>query len=290
MTVNVVNGLLKAEQQWSNQPQRETVTRLLILNLMPNKLTTERQFLNRLATLTDDELEVTFMYPTTHQFKSLPRQLVADNYVSLADVADDHYDGLIVTGAPVEQLAFEDVDYWDEFQEIVDWAQTHVTQILFECWAAQAALYDQFKIKKQLVAQKVFGIYQATTVAPQSRLVSGLSTGGLLKMPQSRHTRLMLPTTLPNDLQIVAANSEIGPLILTAPGQKSVYVTGHPEYEVDTLANEYFRDRRKQLPIKRPAHYFVDQSGQQIRYSWKTASCQFYQNWIDTLKLTKVGL
>jgi len=289
MTVTVVNGLLKAQQQWVNQPHGTQPSRLLILNLMPTKATTERQFLNRFAALSVD-VEVTFMYPETHHFKSLPKSVVAKNYVTLAEIADQHYDGLIVTGAPVEQLSFETVDYWQEFQTIVDWAQTHVTETLFECWAAQAGLYYQFNIQKKLAKQKIFGIYQASNVATQSHLVSGLSADGTLKMPQSRHTKLVIPTNLPTGLQVVAENDEIGPLILAAPQQRAVYVTGHPEYEAETLANEYFRDRRKQLPINLPQNYFTDQSLQQINYSWQTASCQFYQNWLETLVLAKVSL
>lgn len=284
MTVTVVNGLLKAQRQWRNRPQAAAPVRILILNLMPTKVATERQFLNRFAALSTD-IEVTFMYPATHRFKSLPRTLIAENYVTLAEIADQHYDGLIVTGAPVEQLPFEAVDYWQEFQTIVDWAQTHVTQTLFECWAAQAGLYYQFDIKKQLVNQKIFGIYAATDVE-HSALVRGLRAGGRFKMPQSRHTQLVLPSSLPVTLQVVAENDEIGPLILAAPQQRSVYVTGHPEYAVDSLANEYFRDRRKRLPINLPKHYFTDGSLQQINYSWEAASCQFYQNWLETVKLS----
>jgi len=287
MTVTVVNGLLKAQQQWLNQPAGARAMRILILNLMPTKLTTERQFLQRFAALNED-VTVTFMYPATHHFKSVPRALVAKNYVTLAEVADQQFDGLIVTGAPVEQLRFEAVDYWQEFETIVTWAQTHVTNTLFECWAAQAGLYAQFNIRKQLVAQKIFGIFQATTVNAQSRLLHGLQERGSLKMPQSRHTQLDLPADLPADLQVVAANDEIGPLILTSPQQKAVYVTGHPEYEAETLANEYFRDRRKQLPIKLPQHYFADQTLQKIRYNWQSASCQLYENWLGSLKLAKV--
>ncbi|BDZ31478.1 homoserine O-succinyltransferase [Lactiplantibacillus sp. WILCCON 0030] len=289
MTVIAVNGLLKTQQQWAQPTQGAPLTRVLILNLMPTKLTTERQFLTQFAHLTTD-VEVTFMYPVSHHFKSIPRATVAENYVTLTDIAAQHFDGLIVTGAPVEQLPFEAVDYWSEFQTIIDWAQTHVTQTLFECWAAQAGLYAQFKIKKQLVAQKVFGIYTATAVDQASQLVTGLSAGGLLKMPQSRQSRLDLPHHLPADLQVVATNRQVGPLILTAATKHAVYVTGHPEYETDTLANEYFRDRRKHRPINLPQHYFVDQSLKQVRNSWQAASGQFYQNWLETLKLTKVGL
>lgn len=287
MTVTANNGLLTSEQQWSqSQSQDAHPLRLLVLNLMPTKQTTERQFLTNL-TATNLDVDVTFMYPETHVFKGLPRATVAENYVTLAQIETQFFDGLIITGAPVEKLPFEAVDYWDEFGSIVDWAQTHVTQTLFECWAAQAGLYYQFNIHKQTVANKIFGIYAADTVDHHSPLISGLSAGGLLKMPQSRHTELVLPITLPNDLHMVAANDEIGPLVLTAAKAHAVYVTGHPEYDTDTLANEYTRDVQRQLPIQRPKHYFNEL--QQIDDSWHVTSHQLYANWLRTLQLMKVG-
>ena len=289
MTVTAVNGLLKAQHQWVNGTEVNAPLQILILNLMPTKVDTERQFLQRFAAV-DNDVAVTFMYPATHQFKSLPKQLVADNYVTLSQVADQHFDGLIITGAPVEKLDFEAVDYWDELLTIIDWARDHVTQTLYECWAAQAGLYAQFNVQKRLVGEKIFGIYTATVVDEQSQLTQGLSAGGLLKMPQSRHTELVLPTQLPAGLHVVAANDQVGPLVLTAPNQHSVYVTGHPEYEANTLANEYFRDRRKNLPINLPQHYFRHADLKEINYSWPQASCRLYQNWLQSLKLTKVGL
>jgi len=288
MTVTAVNGLLAAQQKWINQPQGDQPMRLLILNLMPTKVTTERQFLSNFAAVPGD-FEITFMYPVTHRFKTYSRDTVAANYVSLDQIADQHFDGLIVTGAPVEKLAFEEVDYWDEFTTIVDWAKTHVTQTLFECWAAQAGLYYQFNLQKQLVPEKIFGVYSADSWNQNAQLTRGLTAGGLLKMPQSRHTQLVLPTTLPAELQVVAANDEIGPLILTAPTTNAVYVTGHPEYDTDTLANEYFRDQRKQLPIQLPKYYFKNQSLKTVDDGWHQTSHRLYANWINTLKLMKVG-
>lgn len=288
MTVTAVNGLLKAQQQWLNPTGDAHPLQLLILNLMPTKAVTERQFLDRFAAVSQ-AVNVTFMYPASHHFKGIDRQTVADHCVTLADVYDRHFDGLIITGAPVECLPFEAVDYWQEFEQIVDWGQTHATQTLFECWAAQAGLYYQFDIKKQVLPQKVFGIYAASTVATNSRLVSGLSAGGLLKMPQSRHTQLDLPTTLPTGLQIIAENDQVGPLLLSAPTKHAVYVTGHPEYAAATLATEYRRDCRKHLPIQLPENYFENVQTGQIDYSWRDASCQLYQNWLATLQLTKVG-
>ncbi|CAM3089991.1 homoserine O-succinyltransferase [Lactiplantibacillus plajomi] len=289
MTVTVKNGLLKAQRQWVNGLEPDHALQLLILNLMPTKVTTERQFIQRFAAL-DTDVAVTFMYPETHQFKSVPRELVAENYVTLGQVVDRYFDGLIITGAPVEKLAFEDVDYWSELEGIISWAQRHASQTLFECWAAQAGLYEQFNVQKRLVDHKVFGIYSADHVDEHSQLVSGFAAGGQLKMPQSRHTELVLPTSLPDGLRVVADSDQVGPLVLAAPALRAVYVTGHPEYEAETLANEYERDLRKRLPIQAPQHYFKAGQPREVDYSWSTASCRLYANWLKTLNLTKVGL
>ena len=229
------------------------------------------------------------MYPASHHFKSLPQAVVAAHYVTLADIQDQYFDGLIVTGAPVETLPFEAVDYWNELLTIIDWSRQHVSQTLFECWAAQAGLYAQFGIAKRAVAHKIFGIYSATSTDVKSPLISGLNAGSLLKMPQSRHTALVMPERLPAGLQVVADNPKVGPLVLSAPKLHAVYVTGHPEYERRTLADEYLRDRRKHLPIQLPEHYFATEQLTTVDYSWQTSSNQLYQNWLATLNLTKVG-
>ncbi|AVK63465.1 homoserine O-succinyltransferase [Lactobacillus sp. CBA3606] len=287
MTVIARNGLSKAQTQGCQPKLAPATIQVLILNLMPTKKVTEQQFLQRLAVGPTD-VAVTFMYPTSHHFKGSDRATIAANYVTLAQIQAEHFDGLIVTGAPVEQLPFTAVDYWAELQTIITWAQTHVRQTLFECWAAQAGLYLQFGINKRLVANKIFGVYTATMVDGDSPLMAGLTQPAELKMPQSRQTQLVLPAELPTALQLVAANAQVGPLVLAAPAQHAVYVTGHPEYAAETLALEYRRDRQQHRPIQQPQHYFSDSQGT-INYSWQQASCQFYQNWVATLKLMKAG-
>ncbi|WP_234002794.1 homoserine O-succinyltransferase [Lactobacillus sp. CBA3605] len=282
------NGLSKTQGQWRRPKLATAATQLLILNLMPTKQATEQQFLQRLA-MGPTDVAVTFMYPASHHFKGIDQATIAANYVTLAQIQAEHFDGLIVTGAPVEQLPFTAVDYWSELQTIITWAQTHVSQTLFECWAAQAGLYLQFGIDKQLVAHKIFGVYTATTVDRASPLMAGLTQPASLKMPQSRQSQLVLPAKLPAELQLVATNAQVGPLVLAAPAQHAVYVTGHPEYAAETLALEYRRDRQQHRPIQQPQHYFSDSHGT-IDYSWQQASCQFYQNWVATLKLMKAGL
>lgn len=289
MAVIATNGLLKAQHDWIDDELQTDPLQILILNLMPTKLETERQFLQRFAAV-DQDVAVTFMYPTRHHFKTVARAAVVENYVSIDQVVDQSFDGVIITGAPVEQLPFEDVDYWHEFVAISDWAHRHASQTLYECWAAQAGLYQDFDIPKYDLPQKAFGIYSATTVDDHSPLMSGLSAGGLLKMPQSRHTALDLPAQLPADLQVVAANAEVGPLVLTSSEQRAVYVTGHPEYAADTLTREYHRDRRQHRRVPVPQHYFEQSDATVVNYSWPDASRRFYQNWLASLTLTKVGL
>lgn len=289
MAVIATNGLLKAQHQWVDDELSTDPLQLLILNLMPTKRETERQFLRRFSAV-DQDVAVTFMYPTRHHFKTVSRTAIVENYVSIDQVVDQTFDGVVITGAPVEQLPFEDVDYWNEFVAINDWAHRHASQTLYECWAAQAGLYQDFDIPKYELPQKISGIYTATAIDKHSTLMSGLSAGGLLKMPQSRHTALDLPATLPADLRVVAANAEVGPLVLTAPSQRAVYVTGHPEYTADTLAREYYRDRRKQLTVPVPQHYFQSPESTVVNYNWPDASRRFYQNWLASLTLTKVGL
>ncbi|KRL96082.1 homoserine O-acetyltransferase/O-succinyltransferase family protein [Limosilactobacillus equigenerosi] len=279
MTANASNGFLLQTHRWINHVQTNPL-KLAIVNLMPTKLATERQFLTQFNRL-DTDVEITFVYPVTHKFKGTPRADIQSAYTSLATIAEQHFDGVIITGAPVEHLPFEQVDYWDEFQTICDWAEHHAHQTLLECWAAQAGLFNDFGIPKQPVKHKVFGVYQADTTSDE--FANCLGAGGLFKMPQSRHTTSLInPTTLPNDIAIVASNHQIGPLILHSRHHRRTYVTGHPEYEKTTLNQEYERDLKKHLPIQPPLNYF--QANGQIDYSWQSSSQTFYQTWLNQTK------
>ncbi|MEJ6401069.1 homoserine O-acetyltransferase/O-succinyltransferase family protein [Nicoliella lavandulae] len=278
MTVNVKNGFLKASQEWVDQKLNQPL-KILVLNLMPTKKQTELQFLNILNAL-DHDIEVTFIYPATHHFKTIDRAEVEDCYCSLNQISDHHYDGLIITGAPVEQIDFESVDYWDEFVSIKRWAQTHVGQTINECWAAQAALYDDFAIDKCLLPQKLFGIYQATAVKDDCQLSVGLEH---FTNPQSRHSASLIDRKhLPNGLNIVADNPEAGPLLLHSDVKHQTYVTGHPEYLTRTLNDEYLRDIARHAQIKAPVNYY-DQN-HHVRNTWQSSSIRLYQNWINLIE------
>ncbi|GHP14614.1 homoserine O-succinyltransferase [Lentilactobacillus fungorum] len=289
MTVNALNGFNLANGKWQNQPLKNSLS-ILVLNLMPNKQITELQFLSGFNDCQRD-IQLTFMYPATHHFKGVPKKLVAKNYVNLDQVANQHFDGLIITGAPIETLPFEQVDYWPELLKIIDWAKSHVSEQLYECWAAQAGLYHDFRITKHLLPTKLFGIYQATKVDHESPLARGFSAGGVIRMPQSRHTESSLDEAhLPAGLTVIASSAETGAMILTASEKHTTYVTGHPEYQARTLADEYERDLNKHLPIQLPSNYFKDPLVGEIDYSWRDASTRFYDNWTQLLAIKKVGL
>lgn len=289
MVVNAVNGFLHAEKQWTNQKLNQPVS-ILVLNLMPTRKETEFQFLTAFDHL-DSDVEMTFMYPYTHHFKGTSRQAIETDYVCLNQIADRYYDGLIITGSPVEKLPFNQVDYWDELQQIVQWGHTHVKQQLHECWAAQAGLYLDYGIQKRLLPSKLFGIFTAVRVDHDSPLARGFGAGGLLRMPQSRHTEIVLDENhLPGDLKVIATAPQSGPIVLSSNTYQTTYVTGHPEYREKTLANEYYRDRSKNLPIQLPVNYFKDPVAGTVAYSWQDASQKLYENWTHLLADKKVGI
>ncbi|SDN39482.1 homoserine O-acetyltransferase/O-succinyltransferase family protein [Limosilactobacillus mucosae] len=277
MTVNARNGLLKLTSRWNNEAVVNP-KEILILNLMPTKETTEWQFLQRLRE-TRIDCTVTFLYPATHHFRHADGEKIKQHYACLDQIRQRCFDGLIITGAPVECLLFEAVDYWDEFKQIVEWAHDHVKSIIYECWAAQAGLWNDFGLTKQKLNHKLFGVYQGTASC-QSALLKDLST---IKIPQSRHTKVELPKHLPAGLKVLAANQAIDPLIYQADEGHSIYITGHPEYSADTLDNEYRRDQKKGLAIQPPKNYYVDQNHLDIDYSWRQPGIQLYRNWLNGL-------
>lgn len=278
MAVNARNGLLKLTSRWNNEAVLNP-KEILILNLMPTKEATEWQFLQRLRE-TQIDCTVTFLYPATHHFRHAGGERNKQHYVCLEQIRQRCFDGLIITGAPVECLPFETVDYWDEFRQIVKWAHDHVQSIIYECWAAQAGLWNDFGLPKQKMDHKIFGIYQGIAHNHQSPLLKDLPT---IKIPQSRHTKVELPKQLPTGLKILVANQTIDPLIYQADEGHSIYITGHPEYSADTLDNEYQRDQQKGLAIQPPKNYYIDQNHLDIDYSWRQPGIQLYRNWLNSL-------
>lgn len=286
MTANAKNGFLLTSGKWHNHYLNNPVS-ILVANLMPTKETTEHQFLQIFDSL-DQDVELTFLYPATHCFKGTPYSTISKAYVSLVDIESSSFDGLIFTGAPVEQLNFQQVDYWEEFRTICDWAERHTKETLLECWAALGGLYNDYQIDKQALPHKLFGIYGANKVKQSDKDKWQINLP--LRIPQSRHsTPLINPDNFPHDLKIIAESKEIGPLIYYSPAKHRTYITGHPEYEIDTLAKEFYRDQKKQLPISEPHDYFINSKSGDINYNWHQSSIQIYQSWLNTFTQKKVG-
>lgn len=277
MTVYVHNGLAKATGAWSNPASKQGL-RLLIVNLMPNRLVTELQFLKLLAQ-TKISCQVEFAYPDSHQFLHGDGHEVKKTYLPLSQAQTKSYDGLIVTGAPVEHLDFTQVDYWQDFQDLVTWAKQTKTYSLFECWASQAALKVTCGIEKTTRKRKLFGVYQAQ-INQNNLFVKGFGSGGLLRMPQSRHTNLDLPTQLPKDLQLLASSAEVEAFLLASSDLRTLFITGHPEYATTTLETEYKRDRKLGKDIEKPANYY---QANQIVNQWQKTSIKLYTNWLKVI-------
>ena len=271
MTVYPTNGLARWHQLWP--VKTEANYQILIVNLMPTKQVTELQFLNLLAH-TNLNCQVTFAYPSSHHFKNTDASLIKQTYQPLSQIWGRSFDALIVTGAPVEKLPFFAVDYWHEFCHLVQWSQTHCERVIFECWATLAALYVQYRIPKTTCSQKLFGIYQGVC-ATSNPLLQGLKA---LPMPQSRHSKLLLPTVLPADLHVIASHPQLVAMVLASHNNHTVYITGHPEYSTMTLDQEYWRDQAQHQSILPPTNYYQHH---QIINTWQTASQTLYRNWLQ---------
>ncbi|WP_225418546.1 homoserine O-succinyltransferase [Loigolactobacillus iwatensis] len=266
----------------TNDFKAKTLT-ILVLNLMPNKLETEGQFVDLLNDQ-NHNLALTFLYPETHHFKSadtLP--YLQESYATFSQIKAGYYDGLIITGAPVETLDFSLVDYWREFGELVDWSKTHVSQTLFICWAAQAGLFHDYGIKKYPVRPKIFGIF-GHEVRQQAPLVEGLPE--TFYLPHSRNTTLKSADILAHpDLRLLVDDSDVGPVVVQSRDGRQTFITGHPEYSTQTLANEYRRDLKAGIPITLPENYFyANDPTQKIINRWQPASQQLIKNWFKSFK------
>lgn len=251
---------------------------------MPNKEATELQFLS-LFDSTGEDVELTFAYPGTHHFKGTSFAAIANHYVSFSEIANRYFDGLVITGAPVEKLDYRDVDYWQEFKTILCWANTHVSETILECWAALGGLFADYQIAKKQLHEKIAGIFGADEVSVSSRLTANLSQP--FKIPQSRWSTLQLNQPLPVGLDVLVTNYVIGPLLLRSAGLHRTYITGHPEYTRNTLANEFHRDRSRGIAVPVPHHYFVDKTHNTIRCDWSDTSHELYHNWLNILTAQK---
>ena len=254
--------------------------RILFLNLMPQKQLTELDFVRVLAPIDSVWMELIPMKIAGQRYKTTPQEYVETFYTDFERLADRPADGLIVTGAPIEHLPFEEVRYWTALQQIFDWADRHVRSTLYICWGAQAGLYHHYGVPKFGLPQKKFGIFEQT-VLTDAPLLSGLSP--TFCMPHSRHTEVRQSDLMQvPELTLLASSPESGPSIVEARGGRQLFVTGHTEYAADTLDREYRRDVGKGLPIELPQHYYVnDCPDQGIRFSWREAGLTLYRNWVE---------
>ena len=251
-----------------------------ILNLMPLKEDTELQLLRSLSN-TPLQLDITFLTVSSHESKNTAQSHINKFYEPFCQVKKRRFDGLIITGAPVEQMEFEKVDYWDELVEIMDWAETHVTSTFFICWGAQAALYHYYGLKKQLLPQKLFGLYRHRVQNRKEPLIRGFDDEFL--SPHSRHTTVDSEAIRScSSLTVLAESDEAGIFIAMAEKGRKIFVFGHPEYDRLTLQKEYVRDKEKGLDIKTPKDYFKDNdSSSQPLLMWRAHANALYTNWIN---------
>lgn len=254
--------------------------RIAILNLMPLKITTETDLI-RLLSNTPLQIEVNFMKLKSHTPKNTPIEHMMMFYRDFEEMKNEKYDGMIITGAPVETLEFEDVTYWDEMQRIFTWARTHVTSTLYICWAAQAGLYFHYGIPKYPLPKKMFGIFQQRPLQPQLPIFRGFDD--VFNMPHSRHTEIHREDIMAHpELTLIADSDECGASIVMARGGREFFITGHLEYAPNTLDKEYRRDKDVRDDVELPLNYYRDDDPSKAPVvSWRAHANLFYSNWIN---------
>ncbi len=254
---------------------------IAILNLMPTKETTETQFM-RLLSNSPLQVNITLVRTATYNPTHTEQEHLKRFYKSFDEIKGRRFDGMIITGAPVENMPFESVAYWKELEEILNWTTTNVTSTLFICWGAQAALHYFYGIKKHPLKEKCFGIFAHQRVfdGMQEPLMRGISDE--FHMPHSRHTIIYASdiNKVP-ELKILAFSRRAGASIIKSRDNKRVFVTGHMEYDRDTLKKEYERDKAKGLDIKPPVNYFADKEMTKVKMNWSSTANLFYINWLN---------
>ncbi|MDR1782854.1 MAG: homoserine O-succinyltransferase [Dysgonamonadaceae bacterium] len=254
--------------------------KVALLNLMPLKIITETDFV-RLLSNSPLQVEIDLIKMESHDSKNTPAEHMMTFYKTFESIKKDYYDGLIITGAPVELLEFEEVNYWDELNVIFDWAATHVTSTLYICWAAQAGLYHFHGIPKYKLDKKKFGVFRHTVNVPNLSLFRGFDDEFFI--PHSRHTEIRREDILKIPaLNLLSESEEAGVYIVMSRGGREIFMTGHAEYAPDTLNNEYFRDLAKGLPIDIPVNYYKNDDpalGYSVR--WRAHAHLLFKNWLN---------
>lgn len=251
-----------------------------LLNLMPLKEDTELQILRSLSN-TPLQVDVVFVNVSSHKSKNTSTSHLNKFYVSFEEIKDQRFDGFIITGAPVEQMPFEEVDYWEELKEIMEWTKTHVTSTMHLCWGAQAGLYYHYGIEKVQLDEKVFGVFEHRVKNRKTPLVRGFDD--VFYAPHSRHTTVPTEAIESEEQLIILAESEEAGVFLTMSlDGKQIFVMGHPEYDRVTLAGEYKRDSDKGLPIEVPKNYFKnDDPDTRPLLMWRAHANNLYTNWLN---------
>ncbi len=253
---------------------------ILLLNLMPTKIDTETQ-LSRLLGNTPLQVELTLMNTRSHRSKNTAEEHLLAFYTTFDRIRDRNYDGMIITGAPVEQMAFEEVEYWEELCEIMDWSRTHVHSTFHICWGAQAGLYHHFGVKKVPLEKKLFGIFPHVADYKRSILFRGFDD--VFLVPHSRHTTVLREDVegIPG-LRILASSPEAGVFAMSTRNGRQIFITGHPEYDAGTLKKEYLRDKAAGKPIEIPVNYFPgDDPAREPLATWRSSANLLYCNWLN---------
>ena len=253
---------------------------IVILNLMPLKITTETDLV-RLLSNTPLQIDISFMKLRSHTSKNTPIEHMMMFYRDFAEMKNEKFDGMIITGAPVETMEYEQVRYWDEIVSIFDWARTHVTSTLFICWAAQAGLYHYYGVPKYALNKKMFGIFPQYTLDSQLPIFRGFDD--TFMMPHSRHTEVRRADIEQHlELNLIAESDQSGASIVMARGGREFFITGHLEYAPNTLDNEYRRDVGVRTDVEKPINYYKnDDPSLPPLVSWRAHANLFYNNWVN---------
>lgn len=272
------NIFVMTEQRAIHQDIRPL--KIAIVNLMPTKITTETQLL-RLLGNSPLQVEISLVHMEAHQARNVGSDHLERFYIPSKDVVKSRYDGMIITGAPVEQIPFEKVDYWSELCDIMDFATENVFSTLYICWGAQAGLYHHYGVNKYPMDGKLFGIFPHRRTTQGEALLRGFDD--VFPVPQSRHTTIKREEILANpQLDILAESDEAGVLLVKSKTHREIFMTGHLEYDTNTLSQEYFRDVEKGLSIHLPENYFPQNDCRQAPVStWRSTAHLFFSNWLN---------
>ncbi|MGI6161444.1 MAG: homoserine O-acetyltransferase MetA [Christensenellales bacterium] len=254
--------------------------KIAILNLMPTKAITETQLL-RLIGNSPLQVDVVLLTTASHTSKNTPHEHLESFYTTFDEVKGEKFDGVIITGAPVENLEFEDVNYWEELQEIMEWTRHNVFSTLFICWAAQAGLYHFYNVPKYTLDKKMFGIFRHNVLNRQSKLLRGFDD--CFFVPHSRHTEIRSEDILKHrELELLSESDEAGVYIAASIDGRQIFVTGHSEYDGETLNLEYRRDLAKNVPVELPKNYYPGDDPEKEPYvTWRSHANLLFNNWLN---------